>query len=245
MGLFAWQQERPSSPAPPPPCPAASPTGRTRSGQRRTGPVRPAAGGTRAAAAPPGGPPEDPNARAREPGEAARAGRPHRRGVRGRQGQGSGDLGAPHRSGAAYTRLAGVYDEVVVDPCHDRLAAFLDELWTGDVHDVLDIACGTGLLAAELVGRGYRVVGVDASRGDARPGPAPGSGRASQLIRRPLPISGSSGRSTPSSARSTGSPTSSPPSSRPPSPRSRTRLRPDGWLVFDVAHGRDDGLHRF
>jgi SAM-dependent methyltransferase len=67
----------------------------------------------------------------------------------------------------AYSRLAGVYDEiVVVDPCHGRWASFLDDLWSADptgVRSVLDICCGTGLLAAELVARGYRVVGIDAS----------------------------------------------------------------------------------
>ena len=76
----------------------------------------------------------------------------------------------PRRSGSepdlereAYSRLAGVYDEIVVDPCHGRWASYLDELWAGDVHDVLDICCGTGLLAAELTRLGYRVIGVDAS----------------------------------------------------------------------------------
>ena len=67
---------------------------------------------------------------------------------------------------AAYTRLAGVYDEIVVDPCHGRWASFLDELWSADpegVRSVLDLCCGTGLLAAELIERGYQVVGVDAS----------------------------------------------------------------------------------
>jgi predicted TPR repeat methyltransferase len=67
---------------------------------------------------------------------------------------------------AAYTQLAGVYDEVVVDPCHGAVAEFLDELFGTDeeaVADVLDICCGTGLLAAELAARGYRVTGVDAS----------------------------------------------------------------------------------
>jgi SAM-dependent methyltransferase len=66
----------------------------------------------------------------------------------------------------AYSRLAGVYDEIVIDPCHDRWASFLHELWSADakgVRSVLDVCCGTGLLAGELTERGYRVVGVDAS----------------------------------------------------------------------------------
>jgi SAM-dependent methyltransferase len=70
------------------------------------------------------------------------------------------------RNVGAYSRLAGVYDEIVIDPCHDRWASFLDELWSADpggVLSVLDLCCGTGLLAAELMARGYRVVGVDAS----------------------------------------------------------------------------------
>ena len=65
-----------------------------------------------------------------------------------------------------YARLAGVYDEIVVDPCHGLWAAFLDELWAADatgVHTVLDVCCGTGLLASELIALGYRVAGVDAS----------------------------------------------------------------------------------
>jgi SAM-dependent methyltransferase len=67
----------------------------------------------------------------------------------------------------AYSRLAGVYDEIVIDPCHDRWASFLHELWSADpqgVRSVLDLCCGTGLLAGELIARGYRVVGVDASK---------------------------------------------------------------------------------
>ena len=66
----------------------------------------------------------------------------------------------------AYSQLAGVYDEIVIDPCHARWASFLHELWSADaagVRSVLDLCCGTGLLAGELSTRGYRVVGVDAS----------------------------------------------------------------------------------
>lgn len=66
----------------------------------------------------------------------------------------------------AYSRLAGVYDEIVVDPCHGRWAAFLHESWGADgtgVRTVLDVCCGTGLMASELIALGYRVAGVDAS----------------------------------------------------------------------------------
>ena len=70
------------------------------------------------------------------------------------------------RHAEAYSRLAGVYDELVIDPCHDRWASFLHGLWSADpegVRSVLELCCGTGLLAGELIARGYRVVGVDAS----------------------------------------------------------------------------------
>ena len=63
-----------------------------------------------------------------------------------------------------YSRLAGVYDELVVDPCYSQWALFLDRTWSGDdVRSVLDVCCGTGLMTEELVRRGMRVVGIDAS----------------------------------------------------------------------------------
>jgi SAM-dependent methyltransferase len=67
---------------------------------------------------------------------------------------------------AAYTRLASVYDEIVVDQVYSRWAGYLRELWDSDpspVRTVLDVGCGTGLLAAELVASGHTVVGVDSS----------------------------------------------------------------------------------
>jgi predicted TPR repeat methyltransferase len=66
----------------------------------------------------------------------------------------------------AYTHLASVYDEIVVDPCYGRWARHMHELWDVDatpVRDVLDVGCGTGLLAAELSLLGYAMVGVDSS----------------------------------------------------------------------------------
>ena len=41
-----------------------------------------------------------------------------------------------------YARLAGVYDEIVVDPCYGRMAAFVHDAWGEDdagVRTVLDV----------------------------------------------------------------------------------------------------------
>lgn len=94
-----------------------------------------------------------------------------------------------------YARLAAVYDEIVVDPCYDRWAAYLHELWSVDeagVRTVLDVGCGTGLMAAALTAREYRVTGVDCSsamlaRARERLGPDV------MLIQRTLPTLGVDG----------------------------------------------------
>lgn len=63
-----------------------------------------------------------------------------------------------------YRHLAGVYDEIVVDPCHASWADHLEQTWAGDsVHRVLDLCCGSGLMTVELIDRGHDVVGLDAS----------------------------------------------------------------------------------
>jgi SAM-dependent methyltransferase len=136
----------------------------------------------------------------------------------------------------AYTRLAGIYDEIVVDPCHGALASFLHELWSDDVHgvhEVLDVCCGTGLLAGELAALGYRVVGVDGSEAmlaRAR-GRLPSEVR---FVRSTLPAVAVTGRYdavvctfdglnylTPADLRSTFATLS-------------RLVRPAGWLVFDA-----------
>jgi SAM-dependent methyltransferase len=143
---------------------------------------------------------------------------------------------AHEREAAAYSRLAGVYDEIVVDPCHERWAAHLDELWRADgdgVHTVLDLCCGTGLMAKALIRLGYRVTGVDGS-------PAMLArarrllGQDTVLIQQVLPdltvggvfdaaVSTFDGLNylTPAELASTLSAVG-------------RRLRPGGWLVFDV-----------
>ena len=135
-----------------------------------------------------------------------------------------------------YARLAGVYDEIVVDPCYGRWAAFLHELWTADatgVRTVLDVCCGTGLMASELIALGYRVAGVDTSaamlaRARRLLGPD------AVLVRETLPdltidavfdaaVSTFDGLNylTLTGLRAT-------------LVALADRLRPDGWLVFDV-----------
>jgi SAM-dependent methyltransferase len=137
---------------------------------------------------------------------------------------------------AAYSRLAGVYDEIVIDPCHDRWASFLDELWSADpggVRSVLDLCCGTGLLAAALTARGYRVGGVDASdamlaRARERLGP---EAALAQITLPDLTLDGvfdavvctfdALNYLTPDELRLTMAAVA-------------LRLRPAGWLVFDL-----------
>jgi SAM-dependent methyltransferase len=136
----------------------------------------------------------------------------------------------------AYTRLAGVYDEIVVDPCHGAWASFLDDLWAADdagVQTVLDLCCGTGLLAAELTARGYRIVGVDASdamltRARRLLGPEV------PLARMTLPDLDVEGTFDAAVCTFDGLNYLSPADLRMTIAGLAHRVRPDGWLVFDV-----------
>jgi SAM-dependent methyltransferase len=136
----------------------------------------------------------------------------------------------------AYSRLAAVYDEIVIDPCHDRWASFLDELWSADpdgVRSVLDLCCGTGLLARELVARGYEVVGADAS--DAMLALARERlGSEVDLIRTRLPDLAAGGVFDAAVCTFDGLNYLTPDELRLTLAAVARRLRPAGWLVFDL-----------
>jgi SAM-dependent methyltransferase len=136
----------------------------------------------------------------------------------------------------AYSRLAGVYDEIVIDPCHDRWASFLHELWSTDaegVRSVLDLCCGTGLLAGELIERAYRVVGVDAS--DAMLALARKRlGPEAALSRMTLPDLTIDGVFDAVVCTFDGFNYLTPDELRATMAGVADRLRPDGWLVFDL-----------
>jgi predicted TPR repeat methyltransferase len=144
----------------------------------------------------------------------------------------------------AYTRLAGVYDEIVVDPCHGAWASFLDDVWRADVpgvRDVLDVCCGTGLLAAELTALGYRVVGVDASdamlvRARELLGPDV------PLVRTTLPELAVDGVFDAAVCTYDGLNYLDPADLRATFAVLAGRLRPAGWLVFDI---HTDAMMRF
>jgi predicted TPR repeat methyltransferase len=160
----------------------------------------------------------------------------------------------------AYTRLAGVYDEIVVDPCHGAWASFLDDLWSYDdhgVHNVLDVCCGTGLLAAELTALGYQVVGVDGSEAmlaRARQRLRP----EVRLVRSTLPTLAVTGEYDAAVCTFDGLNYLTPADLRSTFAALSFCIRPAGWLVFDmhtdammaltvshpVVHG-EESEHRF
>jgi len=135
-----------------------------------------------------------------------------------------------------YTALAAVYDDIVVDRCHARWARFLHDLWAHDaepVRTVLDVCCGTGLMTAELAALGYEVVGVDASRAmldRARRLLGPGA----VLVRDTLPDLTVGGPFDAAVSTLDGFNHLTPDAFRATLVALAARIRPGGWLVFDV-----------
>lgn len=164
------------------------------------------------------------------------------------------------RAAEAYSQLAGVYDEIVVDPCYSQWARYLDSLWRTDVsavHDILDLACGTGLMAAELVRLGYQVHGVDASEAmlDRARGLLGDSATFQHVVLPDLPVAGPIDAAT---SNFDGLNYLTPDELSATFDAVAARLRPGGWFVFDlhtdamlafaianaVVEGEDQG-HRF
>ncbi len=159
-----------------------------------------------------------------------------------------------------YTALAAVYDDIVVDRCHERWAGFLHEVWGHDadgVRSVLDVCCGTGLMTAELTALGYEVVGVDASpamldRARRLLGPD------AVLVRETLPDLTIGGTFDAAVSTLDGFNHLAPDGFRATLVALGARIRAGGWLVFDVhtdammvlmaanplLEGEEDG-HRF
>lgn len=66
----------------------------------------------------------------------------------------------------SYEFLANSYDELTADVRYQSWADYLEKHFRKcriPVHTVLDLACGTGSLTAELALRGYEMIGVDQS----------------------------------------------------------------------------------
>ena len=67
---------------------------------------------------------------------------------------------------SSYHALAGTYDALTGDVGYEKRAEFLEKLFQKShipVKTVLDLACGTGTMTWILTGRGYELIGVDAS----------------------------------------------------------------------------------
>ena len=66
----------------------------------------------------------------------------------------------------SYEFLAGCYDELTTDVRYSRWADYIEKHFARSalpIHTVLDLACGTGSLTAELMGRGYEMICADRS----------------------------------------------------------------------------------
>ena len=67
---------------------------------------------------------------------------------------------------SSYEALAGSYDALTGDVGYEKRADYLEKLFRKSripVKTVLDLACGTGTMTWILTGRGYELIGVDAS----------------------------------------------------------------------------------
>lgn len=62
-----------------------------------------------------------------------------------------------------YKTFAGVYDAIMDDQLYDQWLAFTQNHLAPDTKDILELACGTGILSLKLDQAGYRIKGLDLS----------------------------------------------------------------------------------
>lgn len=62
-----------------------------------------------------------------------------------------------------YETFAGVYDAIMDDQLYDQWLAFTQNHLALDTKDILELACGTGILSLKLDQAGYRIKGLDLS----------------------------------------------------------------------------------
>lgn len=62
-----------------------------------------------------------------------------------------------------YETFARVYDSIMDDQLYDQWLAFTQDHLTPGTTDILELACGTGILSLKLDQAGYRVKGLDLS----------------------------------------------------------------------------------
>ena len=144
-----------------------------------------------------------------------------------------------------YSRLAEVYDEIVVDPCHDRWAAFLHDLWRARPGRC---ARGVGsVLRNRPDGRCSRTARLSGNRRrrtrrDAGPGPpAPGPARRC-CSRQTLPDLVVDGVFDAAVCTFDGLNYLTPEDFGATLKAVGRRLRPGGWLVVRPPHRRDVGV---
>lgn len=66
----------------------------------------------------------------------------------------------------AFTRLAKVFDELMSDVDYIEWVDYVEDLFNlanRDVHEILDLACGTGIPTKLFEDKGYKLVGIDKS----------------------------------------------------------------------------------
>ena len=137
----------------------------------------------------------------------------------------------------AYSRLAGVYDEIVVDPCYGDWASFLDALWSADYGARAQRARRVlwHRLARARAGRARAIacVGVDASEAMldvARER----LGREAEVRRTVLPELAVEGVFDAAVCTFDGLNYLTPEALRLTMGEVALHLRPDGWFVFDL-----------